>query len=120
VVAVLDTSVLVRAWLSRTAAPNSARRVLLLAGLVYDSFTSPAIIEAAEEVLVRPRFAARRADVRRWFDAYLRASRQVFPETVPLADVRAAARAFPAATSMVGSSPPHVRLPTCSNAAVRP
>lgn len=83
IVAVLDTSVLVRAWLSPTAAPNPSLQALLLAGVVYDSFTSPAILEEVEEVLVRPRFGADPARVRKWLDAFVRASRQVFPQTIP-------------------------------------
>lgn len=50
VVAVLDTSVLVRAWLSAAAPPNPSRRDMLLAGLAYDSFTSPAILNEVESV----------------------------------------------------------------------
>jgi predicted nucleic acid-binding protein len=83
VVAVLDTSVLVRAWLSPAASPNPSRRVMLLAGAAYDSFTSPAILGEVEEVLGRPRFGAAPAQVRLWLDVFLRASRQVFPELIP-------------------------------------
>ena len=83
IVAVLDTSVLVRAWLSPADRPNASRRVTLLAGVVYNSLISPAILEETEEVLSRPRFGAHRAQVREWLDAFTRASLQVFPETVP-------------------------------------
>jgi hypothetical protein len=83
VVAVLDTSVLVRGWLSPASPPNPSRRVMLLAGVIYDSFTSPAILDEDEEVLARPRFGAEPAQVRLWLDAFLRASRQVFPESIP-------------------------------------
>jgi predicted nucleic acid-binding protein len=88
-VAVLDTSVLVRAWLSAAAPPNPSRRAMLLAGLAYDSFTSPAILNEVEEVLARPRFGAEPARVSLWLDAFLRASRQVFPEVIPGRDARA-------------------------------
>src|SRR5262249_36629588 len=83
VVAVLDTSVLVRAWRSTARAPNAARRVMLLAGVAYDSFTSPAILGEVAEVLARPRFSSTPSDVYSWLDAFVRASRQVFPESVP-------------------------------------
>ena len=80
VVAVLDTSVLVRAWLSRPDPPNSARSLILLAGVVYDSFTSPAILDEVKDVLARPRFGADPSAVDRWLDVFVRASRQVFPQ----------------------------------------
>ena len=83
VVAVLNTSTLVRAWLSREDNPSPARDVMRLAGQAYDSFTSPAILDETEEVLVRPRFGASRGQVRLWLDAFLRMSRQVFPEVIP-------------------------------------
>jgi predicted nucleic acid-binding protein len=89
VVAVLDTSVLVRAWLSSSASPNPSRRVMLLAGVAYDSFTSPAILDEVEEVLARPRFGADPAPVRRWLDIFLRSSRQVFPDVIPGGSARA-------------------------------
>ncbi len=89
IVAVLDTSVLVRAWLSPVAPPNPSRRVMLLAGVAYNSFTSPAILDEVEEVLVRPRFGAAAGQVRLWLDAFLRASRQVFPELIPGDDAKA-------------------------------
>lgn len=57
-----------------------------LAGQAYDSFTSPAILEEVEDVLVRPRFGASRGQVRLWLDAFLRVSRQVFPEIIPGGD----------------------------------
>ena len=34
-------------------------------------------------MLLRPRFGATRAHVRLWLDAFLRVSRQVFPEVIP-------------------------------------
>ena len=86
IVAVLDTSTLVRAWLSREVSPSPARDVMRLAGQAYDSFTSPAILDEVEEVLHRPRFGAARAHVRLWLDAFLRVSRQVFPEMIPGGD----------------------------------
>jgi predicted nucleic acid-binding protein len=89
VVAVLETSVLVRAWLSPAAAPNPSRRVAELAGVAYDSFTSPAILDEVEEVLERPRFGATPTGVRLWLDIFLRASRQVFPESIPGGDAGA-------------------------------
>lgn len=89
VLAVLDTSVLIRAWLSAVAPSNPSRRVMLLAGVVYDSFTSPAILDEVENVLARPRFGAPTGDVRIWIDSYLRASRQVFPEAIPGEDTGA-------------------------------
>lgn len=89
VVAVLDTSVLVRAWRSTAAAPNASRRVVLLAGVAYDSFTSPAILGEVAEVLARPRFGATPGQVHTWLDALVRASRQVFPESIPGTDASA-------------------------------
>jgi len=56
---------------------------MLLAGGVYDSITSPAILEELEEVLARPSFGADPIRVRLWMDAFVRASRQVFPEAIP-------------------------------------
>lgn len=84
-VAILETSVLVRAWLSPAAAPNPSRRAMLLAGVEYDSFTSPPILDEVEEVLARPRFGADPAHVRLWLDVFVRASRQVFPDLIPIA-----------------------------------
>lgn len=89
VVAVLDTSIHVRAWLSPRDRPNPSLRVMLLAGVVYDSLTGPAVLEEVEEVLVRPRFSGTAQAVRVWLDAFLRASHQVFPEAVPVDDPRA-------------------------------
>lgn len=89
ILAILDSSVLVRAWLSSWAAPNPSRRLMLLAGIVFDSFTSPAILEEVEDVLIRPRFGASRPRVQQWLDAFVRASRQVFPQLVPGANARA-------------------------------
>jgi hypothetical protein len=88
-VAVLDTSTLVRAWLSRGRSPNAAREIMRVAGQAYDSFTSPAILGEVEQVLVRPRIGAAPADVRAWLDEFLRVNRQVFPETIPGGDPRA-------------------------------
>jgi hypothetical protein len=61
---------------------------MLLAGVAYDSFTSPAILDEVEDVLARPRFGAA-GQVRHWLDAFLRASRQVFPALIPGDDARA-------------------------------
>jgi predicted nucleic acid-binding protein len=83
IAAVLDTSSLVRAWLSQEYKPSAARDVVRVAGLAYDSVTSPWIIDEVEEVLARPRFGASREHVRLWLDAFLRVSRQVFPEIIP-------------------------------------
>ncbi len=55
---------------------------MLLAGVVYDSFTSPLILGEVVDVLARPRFGATPSQVYAWLDAFLRASRQVFPESV--------------------------------------
>lgn len=88
----LDTNVLVRAWLFPAVPPNPSCRVMLLAGVTYDSFASPAILSEVEEVLARPHFGATPGQVRLWFDAFVRASRQVFPELIPgedAGDVRA-------------------------------
>jgi hypothetical protein len=57
--------------------------------VAYDSFTSPAILDEVEEVLTRPRFGAAPAQVRLWLDIFLRASRQVFPESIPGGDAGA-------------------------------
>lgn len=83
IVAVLDTSVLVRAWRSRSDAPNASRRAVLLAGVAYDSFTSPAILGEVAEVLARPRFGLTPSQAYAWLDAFTRASRQVFPDSIP-------------------------------------
>ena len=56
---------------------------MLLAGIAYNSLTSPEILEETDEVLLRPRFGADRGEIRAWLDAFIRASLQVFPETVP-------------------------------------
>lgn len=82
-VAVLDTSVLVAARLSKAERPTSSREVLRLAGILYDSFTSPAILEEVEEVLARPRFGVPVDETRRWLDVFVRQSRQVDPGLVP-------------------------------------
>ncbi len=83
IVAVLDTSVLVRAWLSNAASPNPSRRVMLLAGQAYDAFISPAILGELEEMLQELRFGFPVGQVRAWYDAFLRSSHQVFPEVIP-------------------------------------
>ena len=82
-IAVLDTSTLVRAWLAGLGRPSPARDVMRLAGRGFDSFTSPAILEEVEAVLERPRFGATRDQVRLWLDVFLRTSRQVFPQAIP-------------------------------------
>jgi predicted nucleic acid-binding protein len=89
IVAVLDTSTLIRAWLSHADRPNAALELMLKAAQAYDSFTSPTILDEVEDVLLRPRIAASRASARRWLDAFLRSSRQVFPEAIPGGDPRA-------------------------------
>lgn len=83
IVAVLDTSVLVRAWLSPVQPANPSRRVMLLAGGIYDSVTSAQILDEVRDVLVRPRFAVPPIRVSKWMDIFLRASRQVFPQLIP-------------------------------------
>lgn len=88
IVAILDTSVLIRAWLSPVDAPNPSRRIVLLAGVAYDSFTSPAILEETERVLEELRFGVTPVRVRAWVDAYVRSGRQAFPQLVPLNDAR--------------------------------
>jgi predicted nucleic acid-binding protein len=88
-VAVLDTSVLVRAWLSPTTDANPSRRLMLLAGQAYDAFISPAILEELEEVLSELRFNVPGGTVRAWYDVFLRSSRQVFPEIMPAGDAAA-------------------------------
>lgn len=88
-VVVLDTSVLVRAWLSPAMKPNPSRRAMLLAGSAYDSFTRPAILEEVEAVLTRPHFGATSQQVRLLMDIFLPASRQVFPEALPPAEAAA-------------------------------
>ena len=86
IIAVLDTSTLVRAWLSRPPGRTPAVEIVRAAGRRYDSFTSPAILAEVEEVLERPRFGASRAAVRLWLDRFVRLSRQVFPESFPDVD----------------------------------
>lgn len=88
VVAVLDTNVLIRAWLGGKRSRTPAQSVVLLAGVAYNGFTSPAILEELEEVLTRPRFGATQDAVRLWLDEFVRVSRQVFPESIPAADAR--------------------------------
>jgi hypothetical protein len=89
IVAVLDTSTLVRAWLSLGRNPNAAREVMRFAGQAYDSFTSPAILDEVEQVLVRPRIGAAPGDIRAWLDNFVRVNRQVFPEGIPGGNPRA-------------------------------
>ena len=62
---------------------------MAVAGDLYDSFISPAILDEAEGVLARPRMARGPGPVGKWLDAYIRASRQVFPEFVPGGEVGA-------------------------------
>ena len=87
ILAVLDSSVLVRGWLSSAQVPNPLRRVMLLAGVVYDSFTSPAIVGEVEEVLTRPRIGAD-------------------PDQVFFLSRRTRATSSPASTYTGGDSPP--------------
>lgn len=82
-VAVLDTSVLIRAYLSPAGNPNASEMVTLLAGLAYDSFTSPPILTEVETVLARPRFGIPAARTRIWLDNFVRMSRQVNPSAIP-------------------------------------
>lgn len=83
VAAILDTSVFVRAWLSPTANPNAARRVMLLAGAAYDAFVSPSVLEETERVLARPDFGFPPHRTRVWIDGFVRYSRQTFPDLIP-------------------------------------
>lgn len=69
---------------ARWCAPGTGRHAA--SRQAYDSFTSPAILDEVEEVLVRPRFGAARGQVRLWLDEFLRVSRQVFPEVIPGGD----------------------------------
>lgn len=82
-VAVLDTNVLVSVRLSRAPRRTVSREIFDLAGLVYDSFTSPAILEEVELVLARPKFGIPIGETRCWLDVFLRHSRQVDPCRVP-------------------------------------
>jgi hypothetical protein len=86
---VIETSVLVRAWRRADDAPTPSRRIVELAGVAYDSFTSRDILDEAAEVLARPRFALPAHVLRHRIDAFVRASRQVFAELVPGGDARA-------------------------------
>lgn len=83
IVAVIDTSVFVAARVSSAGNLSSARQVVRFAGLVYDSFTSPGILQEVEDVLARPRFGYPVAETRRWLEVFLRHSRQVDPAFVP-------------------------------------
>lgn len=88
IVAVLDTSIHVRAWLSPRDRPNPSLRIGLLAGIIYDSVTSPAVLGEVEEVLTRPRFAGTLASVRVWLDSscalVARSSRRLFLRMMPV------------------------------------
>ena len=82
-VAVLDASTLVAARLARVDRHSSSRDSVRLAGTVFDSFTSPAIVEEVEIVLARPKFGFTIVETRRWLDVFVRHSRQVDPGVVP-------------------------------------
>ena len=82
-VAVLDTNILVSARLSRSTRRTVSKDIFSLAGLAYDSFTSPAILEEVELVLARPRFGIPKEETRIWLDVFLRHSRQVDPGQIP-------------------------------------
>jgi len=82
-VAVLDTSVLVSAYLSKDSHFSSSRRIVRAVGALYDSFTSPAIIAETERVLTEPRFRAPMSGIRLWLDAFVRRSRQVDSVAIP-------------------------------------
>jgi predicted nucleic acid-binding protein len=83
VVAVVDTSVLVAARITVAGESSPSRQVVSSAAVLYDSFTSPEILEEVEGVLARPRFGYPVAETRKWLDVFLRHSRQVDPESVP-------------------------------------
>ena len=83
IVAVLDTSTLVSARLSKDRTGSPTREVVRLAGALYDSFTSPAILDEVETVLERPRFGISREETRVWIDVFVRHSRQVDPAIIP-------------------------------------
>jgi predicted nucleic acid-binding protein len=83
IVAVIDTNVLVSARIAKPDRPSSAREIYRLAGVLYDSFTSPAILMEVEQVLARPRFEVPVAETRRWIDVFVRGSRQVDPNRMP-------------------------------------
>jgi hypothetical protein len=80
IAAVLDTSTLIRAWLSQEANPRPAREVVRLAGQAYDSFTSPSILIEVEEVLIRPRFGAPPAHVRLLLNTFVPCAARTFAE----------------------------------------
>jgi predicted nucleic acid-binding protein len=86
IVAVLDTSVLVRAWRRPDETQAPSRRIVRAAGLAYDSFTSHDILDEAVGVLARPQFGLPADLVRRRMDTFVRASRQVFAELIPGGD----------------------------------
>lgn len=79
----IDTNVLVSARIARPHRASSAREIYRLAGVLYDSFTSPAIFAEVEQVLARRRFGIQLAETRRWIDVFVRGSRQVDPDRVP-------------------------------------
>ena len=83
IVAVVDTSVLVAARNSRSGNLSPSRQIVRSAGMLYDSFTSPSILQEVEGVLVRPRFGYSVSETRRWLDVFLRHSRQVDHESIP-------------------------------------
>lgn len=51
--------------------------------MLYDSFTSPTIIEETERVLAEARFGTSAQEVSVWLDAFVRRTRQVNSEAVP-------------------------------------
>jgi predicted nucleic acid-binding protein len=83
VVAVIDTSVLIAARITMAGETSPSRQVVGSAGILYDSFTSPEILEEVEAVLARPRFGYSVAETRKWLELFLRHSRQVDPASVP-------------------------------------
>lgn len=82
IVAVVDTSVHVRAYLAAAGSSSPSAQVQEQAGYAYDSFTSPEILDETERVLVRE-FGAQPERVRRWLDQFGRQSRQVDPDRIP-------------------------------------
>lgn len=82
-VAVIDTSVLVAARTTMAGELSPSRQVVASAGVLYDSFTSPEILQEVEGVLARPRFGYSVAETQGWLEVFLRHSRQVDPASVP-------------------------------------
>lgn len=84
-VAVIDTSVLVAARTTMAGELSPSRQVVASAGVLYDSFTSPEILQEVEGVLARPRFGYSVAETQGWLEVFLRHSRQTavfwFPRT---------------------------------------